>query len=254
MQRLSGAVALITGGTSGIGLSVARRMLAEGARVVITGRDEPRGLAAQAQLGEGALFLVADATSSAAVDDSISKALQALGRIDILVNNAGIALTERLVDTPVDAFDRLMAANVRGPFLYARGCFPALCESGGSMIHIGSDAGLRGEQAIGAYSVSKSALLMMSQMLALDGAAHGVRSNCVCPGSTAPGMRHIGPAHDPQRGDDPSGWPLAPLGRIGATDDVASAVVYLASPEASFISGAALLIDGATGAGVLAED
>jgi NAD(P)-dependent dehydrogenase (short-subunit alcohol dehydrogenase family) len=120
------------------------------------------------------------------------------------------------------------------------------------MVHIGSDAGLRGEQAIGAYSVAKAAVVMLSNMFALDGAASGVRSNCVCPGATAPGMRHIGPASDPERGDDPQAWPPAPLGRIGAARDVAAAVSYLVGPEASFVSGAVLLVDGGGGAGLLA--
>lgn len=250
--QLDGAVALITGGTSGIGLGVAGRMLAEGARVVITGRDRARGEAAQTELsplGEVA-FIAADAADSDAVSASVTQAADQFGAIDVLVNNAGIALTERLVDTPVDAFDRLMAANVRGPFLYAQACFEALCASRGSMVHIASDAGLRAEQPIGAYSVSKAALVMMSQVLALDGAPHGVRSNCVCPGATAPGMLHMGPADDPDRGDDPSGWPPAPLGRVGTADDVAQAVIYLAGPHASFISGAVLLIDGGNAAGL----
>ena len=164
---------------------------------MVTGRDTRRGADAQAQLGQRALFIAADATDSDAVESSVQTALAHLGSIDILVNNAGIALAERLVDTPVDEFDLIMGANVRGPFLYARACFGALIESRGSMIHIGSDAGLRAEQPIGAYSVSKAAVVMMSRVLALDGAAHGVRSNCVCPGATAPGMRHIGPASDP---------------------------------------------------------
>ena len=225
-------------------------MLAEGARVVITGRDEALGAEAQAALGADVSFVAADAGDPDAVAGSVRATLSRFGRIDILVNNAGIALTERLIDTPVDDFDRLMAANVRGPFLYARECFPALVQSRGSMVHIGSDAGLRGEQAIGAYSVSKAAVVMMSNLLALDGAQFGVRSNCVCPGATAPGMRHIGPASDPDRGDDPASWPLAPLGRVGTAGDVAGAVVFLASPTAAFISGAVLLIDGANGAGL----
>jgi NAD(P)-dependent dehydrogenase (short-subunit alcohol dehydrogenase family) len=244
-------VALVTGGTSGIGLAVAQRLLAEGARVVITGRDARRGAQAQARLGDGALFVGADAADPDAVRHSVDAALDAFGRLDVLVNNAGIALAERLVDTPIDAFDRLMAANVRGPFLYARACFPALARSRGSMIHIGSDAGLRAEQPIGAYCVSKAAVVMMSQVLALDGATHGVRSNCICPGATAPGMRHIGPADDPDQGDDPAQWTPAPLGRVGTAQDVAGAVVYLAGAQASFISGAVLLIDGANGAGML---
>jgi NAD(P)-dependent dehydrogenase (short-subunit alcohol dehydrogenase family) len=231
-------------------------MLAEGARVAITGRDAGLGGAALAQLTPlgDAVFIAADAADADAVESSVTQVLDRFGTIDVLVNNAGIALTERLVDTPVDAFDRLMAANVRGPFLYARTSFAALCASRGSMVHIGSDAGLRAEQPIGAYSVSKAALVMMSQVLALDGAPHGVRSNCVCPGATAPGMRHSGPADDPDRGDDPSDWPVAPLGRVGTADDVASAVVYLSGPQASFISGAVLLIDGGNAAGLAADD
>jgi NAD(P)-dependent dehydrogenase (short-subunit alcohol dehydrogenase family) len=226
-------------------------MLDEGARVVISGRDAARGAAAQASLGEGSLFVSADAADDVAVQHSVDTTLETFGRLDVLVNNAGIALLERLVDTPIAAFDQIMAANVRGPFLYARACFPALIATGGSIVNIGSDAGLRGEQPIGAYSVSKAAVVMMSQILALDGATHGVRSNCVCPGATAPGMRHIGPASDPDQGDDPGEWPAAPLGRVGTVEDVASAVLYLASPEASFVSGAVLLIDGGNGAGLL---
>jgi NAD(P)-dependent dehydrogenase (short-subunit alcohol dehydrogenase family) len=227
-------------------------MLGEGARVAVTGRDTRRGDAAIDQLAPlgDAVFISADAADAEAVKSSVTQVLDRFGAVDVLVNNAGIALTERLVDTPVDAFDRLMAANVRGAFLYAQACFEALCASRGSMVHIGSDAGLRAEQPIGAYSVSKAALVMMSQVLALDGAPHGVRSNCVCPGATAPGMRHLGPADDPDRGDDPSEWPAAPLGRVGTTDDVAGAVVYLAGPQASFISGAVLLIDGGNAAGL----
>jgi meso-butanediol dehydrogenase/(S,S)-butanediol dehydrogenase/diacetyl reductase len=243
-------VALITGGTSGIGLGIARRFLAEGARVVITGRDESLGELAVGDLGDEAVFVCADAADADAVGASVDRTLGLFGRIDVLVNNAGIALTERLVDTPVDSFDRLMAANVRGPYLYARACFTALQETNGSMIHIGSDAGLRAEQAIGAYSVSKAAVVMMSNVLALDGGPHGVRSNCICPGTTAPGMRHIGPATDPDRGDDPAGWPQAPLGRVGTVEDVAGAAVYLASAQAAFVSGAVLLIDGGNAAGL----
>lgn len=146
-----------------------------------------------------------------------------------------------------------MRINVRGPFLYARACFAALADTRGSMVHIGSDAGLRAEQPIGAYSVSKAAVVMMSQVLALDGAAHGVRSNCVCPGNTAPGMRHTGSAADPEHVGPPAGWGPAPLGRLGRGEDVAAAVVYLASADAAFVSGAVLLIDGASGAGLYSD-
>jgi NAD(P)-dependent dehydrogenase (short-subunit alcohol dehydrogenase family) len=252
MGTLEGRAALVTGGTAGIGLAIAERLAREGARVVVTGRDEERGRAAAARLGEAGDFVAADAADADAVERSVAATLEAMGRLDVLVNNAGIALTERLIDTPVEQFDRLMAANVRGCFLYARACMPALTETRGSMVHIGSDAGLRGEQPIGAYSVTKAALVMLSKMLALDGAPAGVRSNCVCPGATAPGMLHIGPASDPERGDDSSAWPFAPLGRVGRAEDVAEAVAFLAGDAAAFVSGAVLLVDGANGAGLAA--
>jgi NAD(P)-dependent dehydrogenase (short-subunit alcohol dehydrogenase family) len=251
-RAFEGKAALITGGTAGIGLAIAERLARDGARVVVTGRDDARGRAAEERLGAGARFVAADAADEDDVERSVGAALATTGRLDVLVNNAGIALFERLVDTPVAEFDRLMSANVRGGFLYARACMPALTDTRGSMVHIASDAGLRGEQAIGAYSVTKAAMIMLSKMLALDGAAAGVRSNCVCPGTTAPGMIHIGPASDPERGDDASTWPLAPIGRVGRADDVAGAVAYLAGDEASFVSGAVLLVDGAMGAGLVA--
>jgi NAD(P)-dependent dehydrogenase (short-subunit alcohol dehydrogenase family) len=252
MTALEGKAALVTGGTAGIGLAIAERLSRDGARVVVTGRDERRGRAAEERLGRGARFVAADAGDESAVERSVRFAVEAMGRLDLLVNNAGIALTERLIDTPVAQFDRLMAANVRGCFLYARACMPALAATRGSMVFIGSDAGLRGEQPIGAYSVTKAAVVMMSKMLALDGASARVRSNCVCPGATAPGMLLIGPAGDPERGDDASAWTVPSLGRIGHADDVASAVAFLASDDAGFVSGAVLLVDGANGAGLSA--
>lgn len=245
-------VALITGGSSGIGLAIAARFLSEGARVAFTGRELERGRDAARRLGGDALFVAADASDPAQVERSIAATLERFGKLDTLVNNAGVMIYERLVDTPIDAFDALMATNVKGAFLYARGCFPALMQTHGSMVHISSDAGLRAEQPIGAYSVSKAAVAMMSQVLALDGAAHGVRSNCICPGATAPGMRHSGPASDPDRGEDPANLPKAPLGRVGDGRDMAAAAAYLASPEAAFVSGAVLLIDGGMGAGLYA--
>jgi meso-butanediol dehydrogenase/(S,S)-butanediol dehydrogenase/diacetyl reductase len=247
---LPGARALVTGGTSGIGLGIVERFLAEGAAVVFTGRDEERGADVAARLGAAATFVAADAADEASAESSVEQAREILGGVDILVANAGIALVERLADTPVAEFDRLISHNLRSAFLYARACLPLLAERRGSMIHIASDAGLRGEQAIGAYSVAKAAVVMLAKMFALDGAATGVRSNCICPGTTLPGMRHIGPAADPEQGDDPSGWSLPPLGRHGTSADVAGVAAFLAGPEASHISGAVILVDGAGAAGL----
>jgi NAD(P)-dependent dehydrogenase (short-subunit alcohol dehydrogenase family) len=184
------------------------------------------------------------------VASSVSVAVDRLGGLDVLVNNAGIGVQARAMDTPPADFDRIMSVNVRGYLLYAQAAYPHLAARGGCMVHVSSDAGVVGEQAIGAYSVSKAAEIMLSKMLALDGGPDGVRSNCICPGDIVPGMRHMGPPGKEGRADDePSSWTVPPVGRLGAATDVASAAVFLASDEASFVTGAVLLVDGGMRAG-----
>jgi NAD(P)-dependent dehydrogenase (short-subunit alcohol dehydrogenase family) len=251
--ELAGQGALVTGGTTGIGRASAERLVRAGMSVVITGRDLEIGERSQDELrsiGE-AWFIPADSSDEAAVHRSVAEAHEQMGRIDVLVNNAGIGLIASLIDTPLSDFDRLMAVNVGGPLLYTQAARPYLVERRGSVINIASDAGLRGAQMIGAYSVSKAALIMMSRMLALD-LAPEVRCNCVCPGTILPGMRHFGPSLDADAGEDTSVWGPAPLGRIGEVTDVAEAVLFFASRRSAFCSGATLLVDGGSGAGVAA--
>jgi NAD(P)-dependent dehydrogenase (short-subunit alcohol dehydrogenase family) len=248
--RLQGKQALVTGGTTGIGLGIAERFLREGARVVITGRDEELGLRAQAALGDAgqSWFVAADASDPAAVARSVDLAVGHLGALDVLVNNAGIGIQASLLRTPLADYDRLMDVNVRGYFLYAQAAYPHLASRRGSMIHIASDAAVWGEQSIALYSVSKAAVLMMGKMLALEGGPDGVRSNVLCPGDTWPGMRHMAPPGEedrPESGD----WPIPPIGRIGQAGDVAAAAVFYASDEAEFITGTTLLVDGGMTAG-----
>jgi NAD(P)-dependent dehydrogenase (short-subunit alcohol dehydrogenase family) len=251
-MELDGKAALITGGTTGIGFSIAEAFLSEGGRVVITGRDADLGATAERRLrarGE-ARFLKADAADEGQVIDSTAKAVALLGGLDVLVNNAGIGVLATPLDTPLGDFDRIMAVNVRGYLAYARACFPHLEARGGSMIHISSDAGLQGEVEIGIYSVSKAAVNMLSNVLAIEGARRGVRSNAICPGDIEPGMRHMGPPPDPDRPEEgPPGWLVPPVGRIGHGADVAHAAVYLASDRASFVNGAVLPVDGGMRAG-----
>lgn len=251
MGRLQDKTALITGGTTGLGLAIAERYLLEGARVVITGRDAAIGDAAQRRLrdrGE-AWFLAADAASADDVRGSVDRAVEVLGGIDVLVNNAGIGVAATVLDTPVEDFDKVMGVNVRGPFLYAREAFESLRERGGCMIHMSSDAGVLGEHTVGVYSISKAAVTMLSNMLALECAPHGVRSNAICPGDIEPGMRHMAPPGGEDGQEDPGDWLLPPVGRIGRADDVAGAAVYLAGPDATFVNGITLLIDGGMRAG-----
>jgi NAD(P)-dependent dehydrogenase (short-subunit alcohol dehydrogenase family) len=248
MGLLQGKRALITGGTTGLGLAVAGRFQGEGARVAVTGRDRSLGERAGQALGAGARFLAADAGEPEAVADSVRAAVDHLGGLDVLVNNAGVGVTARLLDTPCADYDRVMNVNVRGYLLYAQQAYPHLARSRGCVIHIASDAGIWGEQATGLYSVTKAAVVMLGKMLALDGGADGVRSNVLCPGDIWPGMRHMAPPGQPDRGES-GDWPVPPIGRIGQAADVAAAAVFYASDEAGFITGTTLLVDGGMTAG-----
>ena len=252
MAELDGKAALITGGTTGLGRAMAERFLDEGASVVITGRDAALGADAETALARrGAIrFLRADAADPDQARASVDETVALLGGLDILVNNAGIGVQAGVLDTPLDAYDRVMDVNVRGSFVYAQAAFPHLEARGGVMLHVSSDAGVMGEEDIGIYSVSKAALIMLSNMLAIEGGRRGVRSNAICPGDTAPGMRHMGPPGEDRPEDDPAGWILPPLGRIGEAMDVADAAVFLCSDHASFVNGVALLVDGGMRAGM----
>src|SRR4029077_4775353 len=242
--------ALITGRTTGLGLAVAERFLAEGAGVVSTGRDAGLGERAEQALGPDARFAAADAADPEAVASSVRAAVDHLGGLDVLVNNAGVGVTARLVDTPLADYDRMMNVNVRGYLLYAQHAYPHLARGRGCMIHIASDAGIWGEQATGLYSVTKAAVVMLGKMLALDGGQDGVRSNVLCPGDIWPGMRHMAPPGEQDRAESADGWPVPPIGRIGQAGDVAAAAVFYASGQAEFITGTTLLVDGGMTAGL----
>jgi NAD(P)-dependent dehydrogenase (short-subunit alcohol dehydrogenase family) len=252
MGELAGSAALITGGTTGLGFEIARRFLEEGASVVLTGRDETLGAAAEERLASrgAAKFLRADAGDPDQARASVDQAVGLLGGLDILVNNAGVGVQAGVLETPLDSYDLVMDVNVRGAFVYAQAAFPHLEARGGTMLHVASDAGVMGEDDIGIYSVSKAALVMLSNMLAIEGGRRGVRSNAVCPGDTAPGMRHMGPPGHDRPEDDPDGWIVPPLGRVGLAIDVAEAAVYLCSARAAFVNGVALLVDGGMRAGM----
>jgi NAD(P)-dependent dehydrogenase (short-subunit alcohol dehydrogenase family) len=252
MPELAGKAALITGGTTGLGRAMAERFLDEGASVVITGRDASLGGETEQALGpRGAIrFVRADAADPDQARASVDETVALLGGLDILVNNAGIGVQAGVLETPLDAYDRVMDVNVRGAFVYAQAAFPHLEARGGVMLHVSSDAGVMGEDDIGIYSVSKAALIMLSNMLAIEGGRRGVRSNAICPGDTAPGMRHMGPPGEDRPEDDPAAWIHPPLGRIGEATDVADAAMFLCSDRAGFVNGVALLVDGGMRAGM----
>lgn len=239
--RLEGLRALVTGGTSGIGTSIVDRFRAEEAAVVFTGRDAQRG--DEVARHTGASFVRADVRDADAVRDSVRAAVDVLGGLDALVANAGVLLDSSLSETSDEAWDAVLETNLFGPYRYAVECLPHLRASGGGSITMtSSDAGVWGETAIGAYSVSKRAVNMLVQTLAVEAGPEGIRVNAVCPGDTAPGMAtHV---NGRLEAGDTSGWILPPLARVGTAADVAAAVTFLASGDGAFCNGSLLLLDG----------
>ena len=240
MVRLLDRCALVTGGTSGIGSATVERLVAEGARVVFTGRDAAR--ASEVASRTGAAFVRADVRDPAAIATSVREAVGLLGRLDIAVLNAGVIVDAPLSETTDEAWDAVLETNLLGPYRYACAAIAELEATGGSMVLTASDAGIWGETSIGAYSVSKRAVIMLTRMLAVEGGPRGVRVNCVCPGDTEPGMVTTVAGRDEL--PDTASWARPPLGKLVHADDVAAAIAYLVSDDARRVTGADLLIDG----------
>lgn len=253
--KLNGKIALITGGTSGLGLETARLFLEEGAAVVVTGRDVARGGAVEAALGGvgPTLFLRADAASPDDAAMAVRRTEERFGALDILIANAGVGVVAPLSETTREDWQAIMDINVSGCLYAAREAMAAMRRGrGGALVLIGSDAGIVGERAIGAYSVSKAAVIMMSKVLSLEGAPHGIRVNCLCPGFVAPGMRHFPDRTTPSGGAE-AGYPdppLPPLGRYGTPRGIARGALYLAGDESSFCTGSVLMLEGGITAGI----
>ncbi len=233
--------ALVTGGTGGIGSAIVRRLRANGDEVVFCGRDEQRGATLERETG--AVFRAADSTDRAASDAAVAFALERLGRVDLLVAGAGVLAAGPLAAITDEELERLVEINLTSAFRCARALFaPMRRQGGGSMVLIASDAAIRGSHRIPAYSVVKAGVVVLAELLAGEGAPYGIRANAVCPGNTLPGMA----------GDDPASWRATASGAFATGDDVASAVVFLASRDAAHINGATLRIDGGTGAALQA--
>lgn len=248
VDRLRDKVALITGAASGIGLATAERFLAEGASVVLADVQAEAVQAEAARLGGRALAVVMDVTRSEDVRRSVEAAVAGFGRLDILFANAGIGYTGSILGSTDEDWDQVMAVNARGVFLSAREAIRQMLgqeQPGGSVILNGSISGLAGIPGQAPYAPSKGAVVQMARQLAVEYAAQGLRVNCVCPGTVDTPVLRRGMAMS----GDPEGF-LAmlvaghPIGRIGLASEIAAAVAFLASDEASFITGAILAVDG----------
>jgi NAD(P)-dependent dehydrogenase (short-subunit alcohol dehydrogenase family) len=248
--RVSGKVALVTGGASGLGAESARRLAREGASVVLTDLAEAEGHAlADSVAAEGfpALFLSQDVTDEARWAEVVAAAIQRFGRLDVLVNSAGIADGGGpLLETTYDAFRRMIAINLDGTFLGMKAAAPVMAAQGsGSIINLSSILGKVGLAGAPAYCASKGGVLMLTKSSALELAPLGVRVNSVHPGFIDTPMV-AGAIQRSENGNEMRDLIISrhAMGRLGVPREIADGIVFLASDESSFMTGAELVIDG----------
>jgi NAD(P)-dependent dehydrogenase (short-subunit alcohol dehydrogenase family) len=253
-MRLEGKVALITGGTSGIGSATAIRFAAEGAKVAITGRNVERGeqvVKDIAEKGGDAIFIRSDVRSAADCRQAVEQTLERFGQVDVLFNNAGVFHPKTIPDCSEEEWDETIDSSLKGAFLMSKYVLPSMIERGsGSIIHTSSGWGVLGGDKAAAYCAAKGGLIIMAKAMAIDHGPDGIRVNCVCPGDVLTPMLPEDAAKRGMAWDDyAAGAAKRPLGRIGTAEDIANAVLYLASDESSFVTGDALVVDGGGVAG-----
>jgi NAD(P)-dependent dehydrogenase (short-subunit alcohol dehydrogenase family) len=245
MGRLDGKIALITGGSSGIGLATAKLFMAEGARVIVVGRGQARLDAAIADLGPNATGLSADVASMADLDRLMAEVKKTAGQIDILFANAGIGSFVALEEVTEEYFDRCFGANVKGTFFTVQKALP-LMAAGGSIILTGSMMSIKGVEAFGIYSATKAAIRSFARSMCADLKGRGIRVNVISPGKIVTERYTTELGFSEQQISDFKAHNAAatPLGRTGEPEEIASAVLFLASAESSFITGIELFVDG----------
>jgi len=253
-MRLKDKVALITGGTSGIGTATAVRFAQEGAKVVITGRNSERGEQVVQDIvgsgGEG-MFIRSDVCIADDCRNAVNRTLERFGKIDVLFNNAGVFHPKTIPDCTEEEWDETIDSSLKGAFLMSKYTLPSMIKQGsGSIIHTSSGWGVLGGDKAAAYCAAKGGLIVMAKAMAIDHGPDGIRVNCVCPGDVLTPMLHDDAKKRGMDWDDyAAGGADRPLGRIGTVDEIADAVLFLASDESSFVTGEALVVDGGGVAG-----
>ncbi|MCH8867564.1 MAG: SDR family oxidoreductase [Proteobacteria bacterium] len=248
-MRLEGKVALITGGTSGIGSATAERFAVEGAMVAIIGRNTERGEQVVETIvakGGEALFVRADVRFADQCRNAVEQTLERFGRIDVLFNNAGVFHPKTIPECTEEEWDETIDSSLKGAFLMSKYVLPSMIRQGsGSIIHTSSGWGILGGNDAAAYCAAKGGLVVMAKAMALDHGADGIRVNCVCPGDVLTPMLHDDAAKRGMSWEDyAAGANERPLGRIGTVEEIANAVLFLACDESSFVTGEALVVDG----------
>lgn len=249
-RRFEGKTVIVTGGASGIGKATAERFLEEGARVAIIDLSEASCEAASSDLrqkGHDPVFINGDVSSHEDVKRMVSEVVGRLGGVDVLFNNAGILVEGTVEQVSEAAWDRIMAINVKGVFLMCKEVVPLMLgQGGGTIVNNASCSGLVGDRNAIAYNTSKGAVVLMTKCLALDYAQKGIRVNCVCPGEidTPMFMQEAKARNIPVEEYRKEICGYHPIGRLGVPREVANAVLFLASDDASFITGTAFSVDG----------
>jgi NAD(P)-dependent dehydrogenase (short-subunit alcohol dehydrogenase family) len=253
-MRLKDRVALITGGTSGIGTATAIRFAKEGAAVALTGRDVERGEQVAKDItasGGQAMFIRSDVRLASDCRNAVDETLERFGKIDVLFNNAGVFHPKTIPECTEEEWDETIDSSLKGAFLMSKFVLPSMIERGsGSIIHTSSGWGILGGDKAAAYCAAKGGLVVMAKAMAIDHGPDGIRVNCVCPGDVLTPMLHEDAERRGMSWDDyASGAVGRPLGRIGTVEEIANAVLFLASDESSFVTGESLVVDGGGVAG-----
>lgn len=243
---LSGKVALVTGGTRGIGQAIATALGRQGARVLVSSRKAPavdETVASLRAAGYAAEGIPANVSRLDECQKLIDAALAMAGRVDILVNNAATnPVFGPVENTSPEAFAKIMDVNLRAPFELAKGFLPSMKASGGgAIVNISSIGGLAPEQGLGIYSVSKAALVSLTQVMAKEWGTHGVRANAICPGFIKTDFSQVLWSNEAVMGEVLAHQPIS---RIGTPEDVAELALFLASPASAFCTGSVYLVDG----------
>jgi NAD(P)-dependent dehydrogenase (short-subunit alcohol dehydrogenase family) len=247
--RLAKKVALITGGTSGIGEATALLFAKEGAQVAITGRNETRGHALTAQIleqGGHAIFIRTDVRKANECSRAVKETIAAFGHLDILFNNAGVFYSHTILECSEEEWDLQIDINLKGTFLMSKFALPGMIAQGsGVVINNSSGWGIVGGDKAVAYCASKGGVVLLTKAMAVDHGRQGIRVNCICPGDVDTPML---PEDAKHRGLDWTsyieGCANRPLGRVGTADEIAKAALFLASDDSSFMTGATLVVDG----------